>query len=134
MQEESIKILQRSSFQGIFSWKWKYAYFCNIHSLTSHFISGFIGTGYLLFGRNYLVIFILVNIFYAFSIFYSIFRIYFFVAFCCIQSVVFSTDLPTLIFVSFSTSWHQFIVFLHQPLLSFCSFILVKVVCYFLEI
>ena len=42
------------------------------HSFT-HFVSGFIGTGYLLFGRNYLVIFILVSVLYVFSIFYSIF-------------------------------------------------------------
>ena len=34
--------------------------FCNINCLTSHFASGFIGTGHLLFRRKYLVIFILV--------------------------------------------------------------------------
>ena len=89
LQEESIKTLQCSSFQWIFNWKWKDAYFCNIHSLTTHFVIGIIGTGYLLFGRNHLVIFIVVSVFYVFSIFYSIFRICIFVAFCCIQSAAF---------------------------------------------
>ena len=42
-----------------------------------------------LFGRNHLVIFILVRVCYLFSIFYSIFKIYIFVAFCCVQSVAF---------------------------------------------
>ena len=87
LQEESIKILQRSSFQWIFSWKWKHAYLCSIQSLTSHFVSGFIGTGYLLFRRNHLVIFILVSVCYVFSIFYSLFRIFIFVAFYCFQSM-----------------------------------------------
>ena len=89
LQEESIKILQRSSFQWIFSWKWKHAYFCNIQSLTSQIVCGFIGTGYLVFGRNHLVSFILISVHYAFNIFYSIFRICIFVAFCCVQSVAF---------------------------------------------
>ena len=62
---------------------------CNIHSLTSQFVSGFIGAGYLLFGRNHLLIFILVSVCYVFSIFYNVFRICIFVAFCCVQSVEF---------------------------------------------
>ena len=89
LQEESINILQGSRFQWIFSWKWKHAYLCNIHSLTSQFVGGFIGTGYLLFGRNHLVIFILVSVRYMSSIFYSIFRTCIFVTFCCVQSVTF---------------------------------------------
>ena len=47
----------------------------------SHFASGFIGTEYLLFGRNLLVTFILVSVSYVFSIFYIIFRIFIFIAF-----------------------------------------------------
>ena len=89
LQKESIKILQRSNFQWIFSWKWKHAYLCNIHSSTSQFVSGFVGNGYSLFGRNHLVIFILVSVCYGFSIFYSRFRIYIFEGFCCVQSVEF---------------------------------------------
>ena len=60
-----------------------------MHSLTSQFVSGFIGTGYLLFGRNHLVIFILVVFRYVFSILYSIFRICIFLAFCFAQSMAF---------------------------------------------
>ena len=89
LQEESINILQGSSFQWIFSWKWKHAYLCNIHSSTSQFVSGFVGIGYSLFGRSHLVTFNLVSVRYVFSIFYSMFRIYIFVAFCCVQSVAF---------------------------------------------
>ena len=55
----------------------------------SKFVSDFIGTEYLLFGRNSLVIFVVVSVFYVFNIFYSIFEICIFVAFCCIQSVAF---------------------------------------------
>ena len=89
LQEESINILQGSRFQWIFSWKWKHAYLCNIHNLTSQLVKGFIVTGYLHFERNYLKIFIQVSVCYVFSIFYSIFIICIFVAFCCIQSVAF---------------------------------------------
>ena len=89
LQEESINILQGSRFQWIFSWKWNHAYLCNIHNLTSQFAKGFIVTGYLQFERNYLKIFIQVSVCYVFSIFYSIFIICIFVAFCCIQSVAF---------------------------------------------
>ena len=39
--------------------RWRNYSVCLTRVLTSHFVSGFIGTGYLLFGRNYLVIFIL---------------------------------------------------------------------------
>ena len=60
-----------------------------MHSLKSQFVSGFIGTGYLLFGRNHLVIFVLVSVRYVFSVFYSIFRISIFVAFSCAHSVAF---------------------------------------------
>ena len=76
LREESIKIMQRSSFQWIFSWKWKHVYLCNIKCFTSHVVSGFIGTGYLLSGKNYLVIFILINIFYLFNTFYSIIHMF----------------------------------------------------------
>lgn len=51
-QEESIKILRRNSFQRTFIWKWKPDYFCNVKCLKSHFTSGFITTGYLLFGKK----------------------------------------------------------------------------------
>ena len=60
-----------------------------MHGLTSQFVSGFIGTGYLLFGRNHLVIFIPVRVCYVFSIFYSIFKICIFVSFFCVQLVGF---------------------------------------------
>ena len=60
-----------------------------MHSLTSQFVTGFIGTGYLLFGRNHLVIFILVDFRYVFSILYSIFGICIFLAFCFAQSMAF---------------------------------------------
>ena len=145
LQKESIKILQRSNFQWIFSWKWKHAYLCNIHSSTSHFVSGFVGNGYSLFGRNHLVIFILVSVCYGFSIFYSRFRIYIFEGFCCVQSVeflrIFSTFLPDIssflpyaaadfpaLFCQFlgffrcrlSLFFVLFEVFLHSP---FCHFI-----------
>ena len=78
-----------SSFQWIFSCKWKHAYLFDIHGLTSQFVSGFVGIRYLLFGRNHLVTFFLVSVRYVFSIFYSICRIYIFVAFCSFQSVAF---------------------------------------------
>ena len=60
-----------------------------MHSLKSQFVSGFIGTGYLLFGRNHLVIFILVSVPYVFSMFYNIFRFSIFVAFSCAHSMAF---------------------------------------------
>ena len=141
MQEEYIKILQHGSFQWSFSWKWKHAYLFNIHSLTSQFVSGFVGIEYLLFGRNHLAIFVLVSARYVFSIFYIIFRIYIFAAFVfCVQFVAFcrflvpfwwifqhfhpmqlSIFLP--FFVSFLASFrcrlpHFFVllaVFLHSP-------------------
>ena len=110
--------------------------------LTSHFVSAFIGTGYLLFGRNDLVIFILVSVFYVFSgfIFLRIFSA-FFTNISAFSPCV-AADFRALFLL---VSWHLFVaaclffcilfaVFLHKPLLSFCSFFLVKVVCYFLEI
>ena len=91
------------------------------------------------------------------SIFYSIFRICIFVTFCCVQSVAFcrflvpfqrifqhfySVQPPifSLFSVSFLAFFHcyfslffvLFAVILQQPLSSFCSFILVKVVFCFL--
>ena len=161
MHEESIKILQRSIFQWILSWKWNHAYLCNMHGLTSQFVSGFIGTGYLLFGGNHLVIFILVSVCYVFSIFYNIFRICIFVAFFCVQPVAFCGflllssgyfsiftlcsphQLSCLFFCQFlgifllplvSLFFVFFAVFLQHPLSSFCSFILVKVIIYYLEV
>ena len=131
-----------------------------MHGLTSQFVSGFIGTGYLLFGRNHLEIFIPVSVCYVFSIFYSIFRICIFVSFFCVQLVgfcgflllssgyfsIFTLCSPHQLSCPFlSVSWHLFVasclsffvfyaVFLQQPLSSFCSFILVKVVIYYLEV
>ena len=134
LQEESINILQGSRFQWIFSWKWKHAYLCNIHNLTSQFVKGFIVTGYLHFERNYLKIFIQVSVCYVFSIFYSIFIICIFVAFCCIQSVAFCRFLVPFkrifqhfyhvqppIFLPFflSVSWHLFVA---TCLSFFCPF------------
>ena len=75
------------NYKRIFSWKWEHVYFCNVNCLTSHFVSGFIGTGHLLLGRNYLMIFLLESVLHFFNISYSIFRICIFVAFCFIQSV-----------------------------------------------
>ena len=132
-----------------------------IHSLTSQFVSGSISTGYLLFGRNHLVIFILVSVRYVFSIFYSIFRICIFAAFCFVQSVAFADfqclssvyfSIFTLcrrrfsgpFFVNFLASFRcclslfffavvLFAVFLQQPVLSFCSFIFFKLSFIFLN-
>ena len=131
-----------------------------MHSLTSQFVSGFVCIGYLLFGRNHLVIFILVSVRYVFlvSIFYSILRIYIFVAFCCVQSVAFCGFLVPFwqifqhfypmqlsvfppFFVSFLPSFRcRLTLFFYpfcrvslQPLSSFCGFILVKVVFIFLN-
>ena len=112
--------------------------FCNIHCLTSQFVSGFIGTGYLLFGRNYLVIFFIVSVFYVFSIFYSIFSICIFVDFavfsrshfadfqCLTSGFLVPLSIFTLrsrrfsvFFVSFLASFHcRFSLFIFCP---FCS-------------
>ena len=108
-----------------------------MHGLTSQFVSGFIGTGYLLFGGNHLVIFILVSVCYVFSIFYSIFRICIFVAFFCVQPVAFCGflllssgyfsiftlcsphQLSCLFFLS--VSWHLFVTACLSFFCIFCS-------------
>ena len=147
MQEEYIKILQHGSFQWSFSWKWKHAYLFNIHSLTSQFVSGFVGIGYLLFGRNHLAIFILVSARYVFSIFYIMCSVCGFLQIFSAFLVDISAFLPYAA-VDFSALFCQFLGIISLPLASlfcpfgsvspqslpsFCSFILVKVVFIFLN-
>ena len=108
-------------------------YLCNIHILTSQFVSGVVGIGYLLFGINNLVIFILVSVRYLFGIFYSIFRIYIFEAFCCVHLVafcgflvaswqIFQLSLPYAA-TNFPALFCQFLGIFSLPLVSFLSFL-----------
>ena len=107
--------------------KSKVAYFCNTNCLTSPVDSGFIRTGYLLFGRNYLMTFILASAFYfMLGIFYRI------------QSETFCGFLVPLPLCRFYHPFCQFLrnflsrltctalvaVFSISLFLSFCSFIL----------
>ena len=85
----------------------------------------------LLFGRNYLVIFILAIAFYSiFGIFYSIFKIRIFVSFCSIQSVVFCGFLVLLqqiiqyIFPVLTTDFLNIFISFLEPFVPTCLYFL----------